>query len=108
MDDKDFMIEQQKAVQRMKEFANRSSSLHNDGNMPPAPHFVSFNKSEKQNNETKPIDQIFNFGKSGLDIPLLNKLKTDKDSGLILALILILLCENTDKLTLIALLYILL
>ena len=108
MDDRDFMIKQQEAVKRMKEFAERSSKIHNNGDdfIPPTPHFVSINKSKEQPN--KENEPLFNSEKNGLDIPLLNKLKSDKDSGIILGIILLLLCDNTDKLTLIALLYILL
>ena len=45
---------------------------------------------------------------SGIDIPILNKLKSDSDLTLILGLLLLLLNENADKRLLFALLYILL
>lgn len=45
---------------------------------------------------------------SGLDIPLLNRLKTDGDLTLILGLLLLLMNEKADKRLLFALLYILL
>ena len=44
----------------------------------------------------------------GLDIPILNRLKTDGDLTLILGLLLLLLNEKADKRLLFALLYILL
>lgn len=45
---------------------------------------------------------------SGIDIPILSKLKTDGDLTLILGLLLLLLNEKADKRLLFALLYILL
>ena len=52
----------------------------------------------------KPTNSIL----SGLDIPFLNKLKSDGDLTLILGLLLLLLNEKADKRLLFALLYILL
>ena len=45
---------------------------------------------------------------SGLDIPILNRLKTDGDLTLVLGILLLLLNEKADKRLLFALLYILL
>lgn len=100
MTEQEFIIEQQKAIERMKKLAENSS---NPKNIPPVPHFV---KTEKQNTDDEKSGFPFDF--SSLNIPLLDKLKTDKDMGLILGLILILMCENSDKLLLLALSYILL
>ena len=52
----------------------------------------------------KPQSNLF----SGIDIPILNRLKTDGDLTLILGLLLLLLNEKADKRLLFALLYILL
>ena len=84
----------------MKKLAQNSK---NGGNIPPVPHFV---KTENKNPTGENSGFSFDFG--ALNIPFLDKLKTDKDMGLILGLILILLCENSDKLLLLALAYILL
>ncbi len=100
MTEQEFIIEQQKAIERMKKLAENSSK---QGNIPPVPHFV-----KTENRETSNENSAFPFDLSSLNIPFLDKLKTDKDMGLILGLMLILLCENSDKLLLLALAYILL
>ena len=104
MSDADFMREKQRAIERMMSLGG----LDPKGERPPsAPPFVKLKGEEKRNDpphESRPFS--LDFGR--LDIPFLDNLKKDKDAGLILGLILLLVCENTDKLTLIALLYILL
>ena len=100
MTEQEFIIEQQKAIERMKKLSQNSSSPKN---IPPVPHFV-----KTENRETQNESPSFPFDLGSLNIPFLDKLKTDKDMGLILGLILILLCENSDKLLLLALAYILL
>lgn len=68
---------------------------------------LKMNKSAPQKNEPpleKPQSNLF----SGIDIPILSKLKTDGDLTLILGLLLLLLNEKADKRLLFALLYILL
>ena len=100
MTEQEFIIEQQKAIERMKKLAQNSS---NSKNIPPVPHFVKTESKEIPNENS-----AFPFDLSSLNIPFLDKLKTDKDMGLILGLMLILLCENSDKLLLLALAYILL
>ncbi len=114
MNEQQFIIEQQKAVERMKETARRSNTQN--GNMPPSPHFV---KTDINNQQSKPSrtqnntqnniqkDTPFGLNLDKFDFPFLDKLRNDKDYGLLLGLILILLCENSDKLLLIALFYIL-
>lgn len=57
-------------------------------------------------NPTPPKPQ--NNSPLGLDIPILNRLKTDGDLTLVLGLLLLLLNEKADKRLLFALLYILL
>lgn len=107
MNDREFIIAKQKAIERMKEFNGRSSEYSNNG-IPPIPDFVSLNNKTNKNSPKKPENNGFNFNFEGLNIPFLEMAKNDKDVGLILGLILLLVCENSDKLTLIALLYILL
>ena len=68
---------------------------------------LKMNKSAPPKNEPppeKPQSNLF----SGIDIPILSKLKTDGDLTLILGLLLLLLNEKADKRLLFALLYILL
>ncbi len=99
--EQEFIIEQQKAIERMKKLAENSSR---GGNMPPTPHFVKTESKDTKGENSS----VLPFDLSSLNIPFLDKLKNDKDIGLILGLILILVCENSDKLLLLALAYILL
>ncbi len=65
----------------------------------------------QQNNPPKPSPpppKPQNNSILGLDIPILNRLKTDGDLTLVLGLLLLLLNEKADKRLLFALLYILL
>ena len=62
-----------------------------------------------QNNPPNPAPpKPQNNSPLGLDIPILNRLKTDGDLTLVLGLLLLLLNEKADKRLLFALLYILL
>ena len=104
MSDTDFIKEKQRAIERMMALKNSSSPGVNPFS---SPSFV------KMKGEDKPLTEPhkkepFPLDFSGLDFPFLDRLKKDKDMGLILGLILLLVCENADRLTLIALLYILL
>ncbi|MCQ2451485.1 MAG: hypothetical protein MJ080_05885 [Clostridia bacterium] len=107
MNDQEFIIAKQKAIERMKEFNGRSSKYSNTF-IPPIPDFVSLNGKSNEKTANKSEKSGFNLNFEGLNIPFLEMAKNDKDVGLILGLILLLVCENSDKLTLIALLYILL
>ncbi|MCQ2454615.1 MAG: hypothetical protein MJ090_00490 [Clostridia bacterium] len=89
MTEQEFIIRQQNAVERMKKMAENSNA-----------------KNEKKPKNIGAFD--FPISLEGLNIPFLEKLKSDKDTALILGLVLILFCEKSDKLLLIALLYILL
>ena len=121
-DDNMFLAEQQKAVERMMEMSRRSGSLSHH-RMPPAPSFVK--RPEEGINENQPnketkqpeksqTSQPQKERKSGgvpflgnMQIPFLSSLKGDKDMTLVLGLILILMSESSDRLLLLALLYIL-
>ena len=121
MADNDFFRQQQAAMERMREMNARSQFKNNNRNhkMPPTPSFVRLNGDEKketaQNNPTeqKPKEQTgqknsgSSFDLGGLGIPFLDSLKTDSDISLILGLMLIFLSEKSDKLLLMALVYIL-
>ncbi|MBQ8649025.1 MAG: hypothetical protein IJ470_03035 [Clostridia bacterium] len=121
MADNDFFRQQQAAMERMREMNARSQFKNNNRNhkMPPTPSFVRLNGEEKKetakNNPTeqKPKEQTgqknsgSSFDLGGLGIPFLDSLKTDSDISLILGLMLIFLSEKSDKLLLMALVYIL-
>lgn len=117
----DFNAAKQRAIQRMKEMNDRAinSSPHK---MPPAPSFVKVNRKESENYQNKDyikdstspkkesvFDGILNNIASGnfSNIPILNRIKSDPDTLLILGMILILSSDSNDKLLLIAMLYIL-
>lgn len=108
MNNTDFILEKQKAIERMKEFY--SNSPPDLGSVKSVPPFVKLgeDKPPRPNAENNSQKSPFSFNLEGLNLPFLNDLKTNGDLGLILGLVLLLVCENTDKLTLIALLYILL
>lgn len=98
--DKEFFIERQKAVERMKEMSERFSKQ----NMPPAPPFVKTENGTKESEKTG-NKKTAPMGISSL--PFLNGTKPDGDTTLILGLILLLYAEQGDRLLLYALLYIL-
>jgi len=117
MTESEFMREAQVAVERMREMNARSkindTSPHK---MPPSPSFVRVNnnnhprhspppKKEDTKTTPQPLKPLQN---SGFGIPLLDNLLKDGDSALIIGLLLILMSENTDKILLFALVYILL
>ena len=112
-----FMYEQQKAVERMMEMNRRSKPDGSSHNMPPAPPFVKLNENTQkrpQENSDK-IQEKFNDTRNkesqfqtGFNLPILDSLKIDRDTTLILGLLLILWSEKSDRYLLLALLYILL
>lgn len=112
-----FMYEQQKAVERMMEMNRRSKYDSNSHNMPPAPPFVKlngnaryFNGGDERQEDTADIlrQDKKEAPKAGFNLPLLDTLKIDRDTTLILGLLLILWSEKSDRYLLLALLYILL
>lgn len=95
MQNNDFFIQKQKAVERMKEM-QRSSAFY-DSSEPPMPPFVSRTRG---NTQKKPPE---NSG--GGVLPFLHS--GDKDTALLLGVFLLLSSEKADRLLLYALLYIL-
>lgn len=98
----DFFLERQRAVERMRETANRSRYTP-----PPKSAPSPVQKPPRENppqNKRDSLDSII----TGLDIPFLNRIKTDSDTALILGLVLLLTSEKADRLLLLALIYILL
>ena len=87
-----FDIEKQRAVERMRELNARAKNIKNGC----APH-----KNPHTANSTPPGIP------GGINIPFLKDIGIDADISLILGLALILMAEDSDKLLLLALLYIL-
>ncbi len=114
-DNNSFLLQQQQAIKRMQEMQGRAQKPA-PHKMPPAPSFIKTEQkighesvdtnppANQTKTETDGLESIF----STLNIPFLNSLKTDSDISLILGIFLILLAEKSDRLLLIALLYILL
>ncbi len=99
MTEQDFIIERQKAVERMKKMADSGNATIRRGR-----EAATEGKKEHISEPKSPFD----LNESLLNIPILNKLKNDKDAGIILGLILLLFCESEDRVLLAALVYILL
>lgn len=102
-----FLGRQEQAVEQMREMSRRAT-------MPPTPPFVKIPNKNNENNPPKEVipqkqnknDGINDF-LNGMNLPFLNNLKNDGDMGLVLGLLLILISEKSDRLLLLALLYIL-
>ena len=128
MTQNEFARQQQAAVERMREM-NARAQINRDTShkMPPVPSFVKVNESRantspptehfENNRQTKtPSDKTQSFNTkpqksnigTGLNIPFLDSILKDSDSTLIIGLLLILMSENSDKMLLFALIYILL
>lgn len=119
MNNEAFLFEQQQAVERMREMSRRALTP-NPHEMPPVPNFVRMpeNTVEKETPthsepvQTKPQKRASpskpHKPQSFLSGILPKRFPIDSDTALILGLILILSSENTDKLLLYALVYILL
>lgn len=130
MDSRDFLQEQQRAIERMREMSRRSTA-DTAHTMPPAPAFVKVNgknpisdnmqenayssndkPSEKQNPDIsaqpqKPSQKHAQNASFPLfDLPFLDKLQSEPDTALLLGLLLLLWSEKADKRLLLALLYI--
>ncbi len=122
MTESEFLRQSAAAVERMREMNARSHISDNSRHkMPPVPSFVKVNDnrqdSQKQTqNPSSNYQQNTNNQKTaqapsdggGLNIPFLDNILKDGDSSLILGLLLVLMSENTDKMLLFALIYILL
>ena len=113
-----FAKRQEEAVNQMREMSRRASGGF--PNMPPAPPFVKLPdrvqnstevKTAQKTSQTTPQKSPHNDGistfLSGMNLPFLNNLKNDGDTGLVLGLLLILISEKSDRLLMLALLYIL-
>lgn len=130
MDSRDFLQEQQRAIERMREMSRRSTAdtVHT---MPPAPAFVKVNgknpisdnmqenayssndkPNEKQNSDIlaqpqkTPQKRTQSASFPLFDLPFLDKLQSEPDTALLLGLLLLLWSEKADKRLLLALLYI--
>ena len=99
----DFFLEQQRAVERMRETANRSRYAPPQKSAPPPPPPPEPAKAPPPQKQDS-LDNIL----SRLDIPILNRIRTDSDTALIIGLFLLLAAEKSDRLFLLALIYILL
>ncbi len=112
-----FLAAQSRAISEMREM-NAKAKQTRMHNMPPMPSFVETNntanisspESDSRHTEQEPKKAHASQKDflSSLNIPILSELKTDKDISLILGLVLILTAEKSDRLLLIALMYILL
>ncbi len=137
MNQNEFMRQQQAAVERMREM-NARAQINRDTShkMPPIPSFVRMTDSNSTQHITPPTRQnqenhqpqqsrsvhkesipaSVNHAKNShnnpftgsLNIPFLDSILKDGDSTLIIGLLLILMSENTDKMLMFALIYILL
>ena len=118
MTENEFLRQTQAAAERMREMNSRSKQNNSQTHkMPPIPSFVKVNNNENSfNNIAEPQTAIpqktqknkppKNMG--GFGIGFIDDLLKDPDSVLILGLLLILMSENSDKMLLFALIYILL
>lgn len=122
-----FLLEQQQAVERMREMSRRSLQ-QNPHHMPPTPSFVRLPENQtqathpqstskparsestphKRQQMSAPVHSPQSRPQSFLSGLLPNKFSIDSDTALILGLILLLSQENTDRMLLYALVYILL
>ena len=106
MNDTDFLKQKQDAIARMMSYNGAHPAEKRGVN---APDFIKLFEDKNDNKKDRASSGFsLPFGLDTSGFPFLERLKNDKDSGLILGLILLLICENTDKLTLLALVYIML
>ena len=114
MEQNEFFKLRQESIDKMREYNSRSIHSNQAQNMPPVPSFVKIpqnqnaankqpSKAEKQPQSESKTDK----GSGALNIPILDGILKDGDSTLIIGLLLILMSENSDKLLLFALIYIL-
>lgn len=114
----DFLKMQAEAAERMREYKKRANI---SSDMPPVPNFVKVNRNGNRGGSTAPRFETeektpFNEVKKSLDnfknlmppdLDFLDGFLGQKDTTLILGLLLVLWGEKSDKLLLFALLYIL-
>ena len=116
--DNDFARRQQLAVEQMRQMNSKANGKSDFKKHHPS-SLNEINQKEKQNNteqpnqiknaqnnSKKPTRQQDNF-LNNLGLPLGDILLKEKDTALIIGLLLILMSENTDKILLFALIYIL-
>lgn len=116
--DNDFARRQQLAVEQMRQMNSKANAKPDFKKQPPSPPNIT-NQKEKQNNteqpnqikntqsnSNNPTSQQGNF-LNNLGLPFVDILLKEKDTALIIGLLLILMSENTDKILLFALIYIL-
>ena len=119
MTENEFARQQQAAVERMREMNARSQINQNtEHKMPPVPSFVRINETHSAKSNNSPEKTAMPQQKSRPNqtykptinngIPFLDSILKDADSTLIIGLLLILMSENSDKMMLFALIYILL
>ena len=101
MDNNEFYLKQQEALQQMREMSSQAKikSSHTQHEQPA--------QTPKSNNFVKQ-NKEYDAAQSLLNIPFLNNLFKDGDSTIIIGLLLILMSEKSDKMLLFALIYILL
>lgn len=115
MNENDFMLRRQEAVERMKEMSSRAAKTPQSSSMPPVPSFVRLQGNRRQESPTPPHTPKTEERKQkespaqngGFNIPFLDAFSKDKDLSLIIGLMLILMSEKSDKKLLFALAYIL-
>ncbi len=123
MNESEFLRQQQAAVERMREMNAKASSYNNvKHTMPPVPSFVNITENRRSAPPQPPENPVTDRQKpiksppnnavraqpNGLQIPFLDSIMKDADTTLIIGLLLILMSENSDKMLLFALIYILL
>ena len=131
MNEKEFLRQQQAAVERMREMNARSAfGTQKPHQMPPVPSFVKVNegkigKGNPTGGFTAPNEKAFaettqkntsaqgnsynsHHNSNGMGLPFLDNILSDSDTTLIIGLLLLLMSENADKRLLFALVYILL
>lgn len=126
MHDRELMEKEQEAIRQMREMNRRSQMNSSGGKMPPSPDFVRLRNNNNSTANKPPVieeeirkKQINNentpqnsgekaAGFNGFGLPFLDSILKDKDSTLIIGLLLLLMSEKSDKILLFALVYILL
>ncbi len=116
----EFLAEQKRAVERMMELQSRAVGRGTEHKMPPSPPFLKMPSGAAQNSHSNrsnaietaaPVNkQKYEGNTTNGDLGLgaiLDRLKIEKDTPLVLGLLLLLWSENADKKLLLALLYIL-
>ena len=92
MSEQNFKQKQQNAIEQMREMNRRSQTSQ-----------PTLEENPNPPKQQKPLSFL-----EGINLPFLDKLKTDGDLTLILGILLLLLSEKADKRLLFALIYILL